>query len=70
MTYDAITMCRASAKDTKQVADMVTYYGILTDIILLDYHLFYVPVLKCHWANKGNGVKEEEGFTLVNLQQS
>ncbi|KAG7559181.1 NAC domain [Arabidopsis thaliana x Arabidopsis arenosa] len=26
-----------------------------------------VPIFKCHWANKGNGVKEEDGFTLVNL---
>ncbi|KAK9901035.1 hypothetical protein M0R45_002304 [Rubus argutus] len=61
---------RASAKDNAQVADLVTYYGILTDIILLDYHVFYVPVFKCHWANKGNGVKIEDGFTLVNLHQS
>lgn len=38
------SMCRASAKDNAQVADLVTYYGILTDIILLDYHVFYVPV--------------------------
>ncbi|XP_020258863.1 uncharacterized protein LOC109835292 [Asparagus officinalis] len=67
VTYDAITMCRASAKDTAQVADLVSYYGILIDIILLDYHLFYVPLFKCHWVNKGNGVKEEDGFTLVNL---
>ncbi|XP_020258143.1 uncharacterized protein LOC109834511 [Asparagus officinalis] len=67
VTYDAITMCRASAKDTAQVAHLDSYYGILTDIILLDYHLFYVLLFKCHWANKGNGVKEEDGFTLVNL---
>ncbi|KAK9936382.1 hypothetical protein M0R45_013227 [Rubus argutus] len=70
VTYDATSMCRASAKDNAQVADLVTYYGILTDIILLDYHVFYVPVFKCHWANKGNGVKIEDGFTLVNLHQS
>jgi hypothetical protein len=70
VTYEATSMCRASAKDNAQVADLVTYYGILTDIILLDYHVFYVPVFKCHWANKGNGVKVEDGFTLVNLHQS
>ena len=33
-------MCRASAKDTSQVADLVTYYAVLTDVILLDYHVF------------------------------
>lgn len=70
VTYEATSMCRASAKDTAQVVDLVTYYGILTDIILLDYHVFYVPVFRCHWANKGNGVKVEDGFTLVNLHQS
>lgn len=69
VTYDATTMCRASAKDTSQVVDVVTYYGILTDIILLDYHVFYIPVFKCNWANKGHGVKVEDGFTLVNLHQ-
>jgi hypothetical protein len=70
VTYDATTMCRASAKDVSQVVDVVTYYGILTDIILLDYHKFYVPIFKCHWANIGNGVKVEDGFTLVNLHQN
>ena len=48
VTYDATTMCRASAKDISQVVDVVTYYGILTDIFLLDYHVFYVPIFKCH----------------------
>ena len=40
VTYDATSMCRASAKDTSQVVDVVTCYGILTDIILLDYNVF------------------------------
>lgn len=70
VTYEATSMCRASAKDTAQVADLVTYYGRLTDIILLDYHVFYVLVFRCHWAIKGNRVKVEDGFTLANLHQS
>ena len=48
----------------------MTYYGILIDIILLDYHKFYIPIFKCQWANIGNGVKVEDGFTLVNLHQN
>ena len=40
VTYDATTICRASAKDISQVVDMITYYGMLTDIFLLDYHAF------------------------------
>ena len=34
---------------------------------MLDYHMFQVPLFKCSWAHKGKGVKEEDGFTLVNL---
>lgn len=71
VTFDVTTICRASAKDMSQVVDVVTYYGILTDIILLDYHLFYIPVFKCRWTYKGNGVKvDDDGFTLVNLHQA
>ncbi|XP_010424574.1 PREDICTED: uncharacterized protein LOC104709702 [Camelina sativa] len=48
--YEAIAMCRSSAKDTAHVADWVSYYRT--------------------WAVRGNGVKVEDGFTLVNLNQS
>ncbi|KAG7542144.1 Transposase-associated domain [Arabidopsis thaliana x Arabidopsis arenosa] len=67
VTYEAFSMCRASAKDTRQTADIVVFYGVIKEIILLDYHMFQVPLFKCIWANKGNGLKEEDGFTLVNL---
>lgn len=63
-------MCRASARDTSQVMDLVSYYGRVVDIILLDYNVFYVPIFRCQWAVRGNGVKIEDGFTLVNLNQS
>ena len=68
--YEATAMCRASAKDTSQVADLVTYYGRVTEIILLDYNVFYVPLFRCQWAVRGNGAREEDGYTLVNLNQS
>ncbi|CAA7048867.1 unnamed protein product [Microthlaspi erraticum] len=63
-------VCRSSAKDTSQVVDLVSYYGRVTDIILVDYNVFYVPLFRCQWAVKGNGVKVEEGFTLVNMNHS
>ncbi|XP_010513512.1 PREDICTED: uncharacterized protein LOC104789527 [Camelina sativa] len=47
----------SSAKDTSQVMDLVSYYGRVTDIILLDYNVFYVPLFHCQWAVRGNGVK-------------
>lgn len=63
-------MCRASARDTSQVVDLVSYYGRIIDIILLDYNVFYVPLFRCQWAVRGNGVKIEDGFTVVNLNQN
>ncbi|XP_056848084.1 uncharacterized protein LOC108815770 isoform X2 [Raphanus sativus] len=68
--YEATAVCRSSAKDTSQVVDVVSYYGRVTDIILMDYNVFYVPLFRCQWAVKGNGVKIEDGFTLVNMQHS
>ncbi|CAA7025078.1 unnamed protein product [Microthlaspi erraticum] len=68
--YEATAMCRSSAKDTAQVVDLVSYYGKVVDIILLDYNVFYVPIFWCHWAVRGNGVKVKDGFTLVNMNQS
>jgi len=63
----AFSMGRSSARDTNHMVDIVTYYEVITQIILLDYHMFQIPIFMCNWANKGNGVKEEDGFTLVNL---
>jgi len=63
-------MCRASAKDTSQVVDLVTYYGRVIDIILLDYNVFSILLFRCQLVVRGNGVKVEDGFTLVNLNQS
>ncbi|XP_024010549.1 uncharacterized protein LOC112085889 [Eutrema salsugineum] len=68
--YEATAMCRASARDTSQIVDLVSYYGRVVDIILLDYNVFYIPLFRCQWAVRGNGVKVDEGFTLVNLNQS
>ncbi|CAA7027683.1 unnamed protein product [Microthlaspi erraticum] len=70
VSYEAFTMCRSNSRDNRHTADIVTYYGVIREIIILDYHMFNVPVFKCTWANKGNGVKEEDGFTLVNLHLS
>ena len=52
------------------MVDLISYYGRVTDIILIDYNVFYVPLFRCQWAVKGNGVKIEDGFTLINMHQS
>ncbi|XP_056843196.1 uncharacterized protein LOC108831992 [Raphanus sativus] len=70
VTYEAFSMCRSSARDMRQVADMITYYGVIKEILVIDYHMFKVPLFRCNWANTANGVKEEDGFTLVNLHMN
>ncbi|CAE6012845.1 unnamed protein product [Arabidopsis arenosa] len=70
VTYEAFSMCRSSARDMRQVADMLTYYGVIKEVLLMDYHMFKVTLFRCNWANTGNGVKEEDGFTLVNLHMN
>ncbi|XXG42875.1 hypothetical protein AAC387_Pa01g3044 [Persea americana] len=64
----------ASAKDKNPIVGDVTYYGVLTDIIQLDYYEDRKVVLfKCDWVDvtsQGRGIKLDElGFTLVNLKR-
>lgn len=66
---EAETVCRSSAKDNAAVVGNVSYYGVIKDIILLDYRTFQMPIFHCDWANTINGVKQDDGFTLVNLHQ-
>lgn len=69
VTIEAETICRSSARDTNQVVQKISYYGVLKEIILLDYRTFKVPLFHCDWANIRNGIKVEDGLTLVNLQE-
>ena len=69
VSIEAETICRSSAKDNNQVLEKIIYYGIIKDIILLDYHTFRVPLFKCDWKNIINGIKIEDGFTIVNLRK-
>jgi hypothetical protein len=66
---EATTICRASARDNSHAIAKVSYYGVLKEIILLDYHEFYLPLFRCDWANIINGIKVDGGFTLVNLHE-
>ncbi|KAM2529763.1 hypothetical protein PS1_027701 [Malus domestica] len=45
----------------------VLYYGVIQEILVMNYYTFRVPIFKCDWANTSNGVKVDDGFTLVNL---
>ncbi|KAA0060576.1 putative En/Spm-like transposon protein [Cucumis melo var. makuwa] len=58
IAVDATTLCRSSAKDKSQVMDVIAYYGVLQEIILLDYYVYQLPFFKCDWAN----VRPPRGF--------
>ena len=67
VSLEAITICRASARDNTKVIGKVTYYGVLREIIVLDYHNFQLPIFRCDSENIVNSVRDDNGFTLVNL---
>lgn len=69
VSIEADTFCQSSANDASHTVGRISYYGVIRDIILLDYYSFKVPVFRCDWANHENGIKMEDGFTLVNLHQ-
>ncbi|XP_050387384.1 uncharacterized protein LOC126803657 [Argentina anserina] len=49
--------------------NLCNYYGIIRDILVLDFHKLRLAVFQCDWANMGPGVKKVDGFTLVNLHE-
>ncbi|KAL5843834.1 hypothetical protein ACOSQ4_009792 [Xanthoceras sorbifolium] len=55
------------AQSMQEMALKLFYYGVLREIILLDFSTFRVPLFKCDWVSCGSDVRVEDGFTLVNL---
>ncbi|KAL5834841.1 hypothetical protein ACOSQ3_014430 [Xanthoceras sorbifolium] len=45
----------------------MVYYGVLREILLLDFSTFRVPLFKCDWVSCGSDVRVKDGFTLINL---
>ncbi|KAG8478767.1 hypothetical protein CXB51_028628 [Gossypium anomalum] len=63
----------ASARDSNPVEGNVEYYGLLTDIIELDYYgRWKVILFRCDWAdvNTAREIKKDQfGFTMVNFSR-
>lgn len=57
------------SQSNNNVQPLKAYYGVLREIIVLDYSFLQIPIFKCDWANIDRGIKVEDGFTLVNLHQ-
>lgn len=47
VSIEADTICQSSAKDTSQASRKITYYGVIREIVLLDYRMFKVPIFDC-----------------------
>ncbi|KAJ0569814.1 hypothetical protein HanHA300_Chr05g0170861 [Helianthus annuus] len=67
---EAMTNSFSSAKDNNPVMGDVTYYGVLNDIIELEYAVDRKVVLfHCDWISNGSRKKQDEnGFTLLNFE--
>ncbi|KAF9606866.1 hypothetical protein IFM89_029465 [Coptis chinensis] len=68
VSMKAFTNFRASAKDKNLVEDETTYYGIVKQILELDYHDFKEIVFFCDWVrieDKRNGCYVDPDTNLV-----
>ncbi|KAM1563179.1 hypothetical protein ACFX10_037625 [Malus domestica] len=57
-----------SVNGTEEIKKVLCY-GVIQEILVMDYYTFQVPIFKCDWANTSNGIKVDDGFTLVNLHR-
>lgn len=49
----------------------ITFYGVLREVIILDYHSFKVLLFRCDWVGSGkNDIRVEDGLTLVNVNNN
>ncbi|CAN1241597.1 hypothetical protein LINPERPRIM_LOCUS5040, partial [Linum perenne] len=67
----ASTQSFASTRDRNPICSDIIYYGVIHEVIELDYWLNRKIVLfKCDWVSTGRGVKQDDlGFTLVNFSR-
>ena len=73
---NGMQFCKKGAEKTTQDSDVYLeahgsgqlnekeeYFGVIKDIIVLDYRTFKVPLFWCDWANVRTGVKKLEFYT-------
>lgn len=71
---DAITTFVASSKDLNPMDDDTTWYGVIREIMEVDYYDFQHVVFYCDWVNvadKTNGCKvcPDTNLLMVNLKK-
>uniref|UniRef100_UPI00366D0406 DUF4216 domain-containing protein n=1 Tax=Aciditerrimonas ferrireducens TaxID=667306 RepID=UPI00366D0406 len=70
----ANTGCFARSSDRNPVTEDITYYGVLTDVIRLNYGRFInnKTLFRCDWfdVHTQSGIKKDEfGFTCLNINK-
>jgi hypothetical protein len=69
---DSQKLLRSSEKHKNPICQTITYYGVIQEIIILDYYCVKYLLFKCDWVyvHKKNGMKVHAfGFTMVNLKR-
>lgn len=69
---EAQTMMRSSSKDANPILQTTTFYGVVEEIITLDYFCMEYTLFKCNWIDVYNkrGIKTDDlGFTMVNMKK-
>ncbi|CAN1842218.1 hypothetical protein LINPERHAP1_LOCUS36778 [Linum perenne] len=67
----ATTQSFASTRDRNPVYSDIIYYGVIQEIVELEYWINRKIVLfKCDWVSNSRGIKQDDfGFTLVNFSR-
>ncbi|GJT54184.1 hypothetical protein Tco_0989238 [Tanacetum coccineum] len=66
---EAMTNSFWSSRDNNPIVEDVTYYGVINDIIELEYSADKKVMSDCDSISNGRRKKEEEdGFTLLNFK--
>ena len=52
-------MCFSSMKDKNLILASKVFYGVIEEILEIDYVTFIVPLCKCKWVLNKNGTKTD-----------
>ncbi|XP_026383701.1 uncharacterized protein LOC113279217 [Papaver somniferum] len=69
VTVVASTTFRSSKRDKRPVTNLTRWYGVIRQILELNYGTFKETVFFCDWVKVNNGIKicQDSDFPLVNL---
>lgn len=66
------TLMRSSSKDANRILQNTTFYGVVEEIITLDYFCMEYTLFNCNWIDIYNkrGIETDDlGLTMVNMKK-